>query len=177
MNLLEPYSLSKEPQFGNLKEKNKTNNCSPPQKNKPKTSAFTLKVYNPCHCKGEGKCENSWHARPRDGISAKIINHGFVHFQRWQWLAWAGSAGGVGGASEDLSHAGWAAGGSQEIICRACPQALSSACPLYIEAIYVIPQKNPNKEWFGMVILLKKCVLKTASCLWGIEIWRGKCLL
>lgn len=85
-----------------LKRKEKTNNPSPPRKPKPKTSAFALKVYNPCRCKEEDKCENSWHAGPQNGVSAKIINHVFVHFQCWQ--SWgdlrllAGSAGGTGSA-------------------------------------------------------------------------------
>lgn len=72
---------------------------------------------------------------------------------------WPGRAGGTGGALRRPLLPVGAAEGNQEITCRACPQAF------YIETIYVIPLKKTTQEGMVqyMVMLLKKCVLETAS--------------
>lgn len=106
-----PHSFSKP--FVKKKKKNKKND--------------NLKVYSPCCCKEEGKCENSWHTRPQNQVSAKIINYVFVHFQRWQFQR----------ERRILAYVGWqcwwrgrcpwktsllppgAAGGGRTICCRA----------------------------------------------------------
>jgi len=59
-----------------------------------------------------------------------------------------------------------AAGGGQEIICRACPQAF------YIETIYVIPLKKK-----GMVLYdpsVKEMCLKTSHLLMRERILEGE---